>query len=300
MIDHSITYQGDSLGFLLIHGLGGTPLELKYVATGLARAGHTVQCCQLPGHCGTEADLIASRWQDWSGAVAAAYADLRQHCEHVVVGGLSMGAILSLDLAAEAEVKPDALALFAPTLWYDGWGVPWYSFLVRLLHETPLRHIAYCTEREPYGIKNDRLRNIIMSQMQSSDSSAAGCLRTPGEALRQFVRLVDHTKPKLGAIRVPTLVFHPREDDMASLSNAIYLQRRLGGLVDCVVLDDCYHMVTIDQQRDIVVARTLDFAEWIARRHVQRPPAHASHRTAVPMAQKLRTDGLQGATAQDY
>ena len=262
MNDLSLPARG-RIGFLLVHGLGGTPRELRYLAVALERSGHIVHCCKLPGHCGTEQELIASTWIDWSGAVASAYATLRSQCSHVIAGGLSMGAILALNLAAEVEHKPDGLLLLAPTFWYDGWAVPWYSFLVRVLKDTPIRHIAYSTEREPYGIKDKRVRRIVMRQMMSGDNSEAGCIRTPGEALRQFVNLVDHVKPRLGSIKCPALVLHPREDDMASLSNAELLQRKLGGIVECVVLDDCHHMITIDQQRDLVVDKTIRFTEWL-------------------------------------
>jgi len=40
--DLSYSFAGARTGFLLIHGLGGTPVELKYVAKGLARRGFTV------------------------------------------------------------------------------------------------------------------------------------------------------------------------------------------------------------------------------------------------------------------
>jgi carboxylesterase len=53
---------------------------------------------------------------------------------------------------------------------------------------------------------------------------------------------------------------HPRYDDIASLKNAQYLQTHLGGLVETVVLDDSYHMVTLDRQRQVVVERSLAFA----------------------------------------
>jgi carboxylesterase len=261
--DYSITHQGGSLGYLLVHGLGGAPGELSYLAGTLAKSGYAVHCCQLPGHCRSQADLIASRWEDWSAAVATAYGEMRNRCQRVIVGGLSMGAILALNLAADAKVKPDGVVLLAPALWYDGWAVPWYSFLIRLLKDTPIRHFAYSSEREPYGIKDERVRRLVLRHLLSGDNAAAGCLRTPGEALRQFVKLVDHVKPKLGSIKCPSLVLHSREDDMASLSNAVFLQRHLGGLVDCVVLDDCYHMVTIDQQRHLVVDKTRRFTEWL-------------------------------------
>ena len=50
---------------------------------------------------------------------------------------------------------------------------------------------------------------------------------------------------------------------MASLRNAHYLQKHLGGLVDTLVLDNSYHMVTLDQQRHIVAQRAVSFVEWL-------------------------------------
>jgi carboxylesterase len=50
--DKSFRFAGGPMGFLLIHGLGGTPNEMRYIALGLARAGHTVHVPQLAGHCG--------------------------------------------------------------------------------------------------------------------------------------------------------------------------------------------------------------------------------------------------------
>ena len=65
-------------------------------------------------------------------------------------------------------------------------------------------------------------------------------------------------------MRQPSLIVHPRDDDMASLRNAQYLQANLGGLVDTVILDDSYHMVTLDQQRHIVAERSVDFVGRVA------------------------------------
>jgi carboxylesterase len=64
-------------------------------------------------------------------------------------------------------------------------------------------------------------------------------------------------------VRQPTLIVHPRQDDIASLKNAHYLQANLGGLVDTLVLDNSYHMVTLDQQRHIVAERTAGFVAWV-------------------------------------
>src|SRR5258708_38513105 len=89
--DRSFTLKGGKTGFLLIHGLGGTPLELKFVAKGLARRGFTVHCCQLAGHCGDEQDLLATGWRDWHASGGVARDRMRASFDTVIVGGLSMG-----------------------------------------------------------------------------------------------------------------------------------------------------------------------------------------------------------------
>src|SRR5215467_13836316 len=63
--DKSFRLAGGHTGFLLIHGLGGTPIEMRYIAQGLARAGYTVHVPQLAGHCATAEELWATTWQHW-------------------------------------------------------------------------------------------------------------------------------------------------------------------------------------------------------------------------------------------
>src|SRR5215470_20129737 len=89
--DRSLFVEGGRLGVLLIHGLGGTPVELRFIAQGLARAGHTSYCCQLAGHCGTPEELRRSTWREWYASVEAAHDRLKEHCDTILVGGLSMG-----------------------------------------------------------------------------------------------------------------------------------------------------------------------------------------------------------------
>ena len=71
--------------------------------------------------------------------------------------------------------------------------------------------------------------------------------------------LVATVRKNLGSIRQPALVVHPRNDDMANIDNAFYAQRHLGGIVECLVLDDSYHIVTLDQQRQLVAERSAQF-----------------------------------------
>lgn len=270
-IDHSLFFEGGKTGILLIHGLGGTPAELKMVAAGLQKQGFTVSCCELAGHCGTEEDLIKTGWHDWAASVDRALDDLSGKCGIVLAGGLSMGAILALYAAAKRPEKISGLLLYAPTLWYDGFSVPWYAFLLKWFINTPPGQRYRFREREPYGIKDERIRKLIMRAMGQGKSSEAGLASTPSQSLQQLWELVDIVKPQLPGIKTPALIVHAREDDISDLSNTIYLQRKLGGLVDTLVLDDSYHIVTIDRQRSLVVDRSAAFARWIARLAESKP-----------------------------
>ena len=131
--DNSFYFPGGRAGILLIHGLTGTPTEMKFVGKGLAQAGFTVYGMQLDGHCGSEADLLTTGWPDWYASVERAYDRLSRDVDVVFAAGLSMGAVLALHLAAE---RPDALrgvALYSTTLWYDGWAIPPTRHLLPLL-----------------------------------------------------------------------------------------------------------------------------------------------------------------------
>ena len=102
-----------------------------------------------------------------------------------------------------------------------------------------------------------------------------------GGLVLQFRRMVAEVKRTLPGIRQHTLIFHPRHDDQSDLANAFDLQRRLGGLVEAVILDDCYHLVTLDQQRHIVMDRSIDFVGRLAVREGEQSVAEVVKGTAT-------------------
>jgi carboxylesterase len=279
--DHSYRVAGGRVGVLLLHGLCGTPTEMRFVANGLARAGYTVHCPQLAGHCGTEEDIKNTTWQDWYASAEAALIEIRKECDIVIVGGLSTGAVLSLLLAANHPDMVQGTALFAPTLWLNGWLIPWHARLFRMVFSKRIANMIGFPDLHPHGIKDQRIRDFIQSALFSGDSSTAGLPNTPGGAVLEHRRLVNATKRRIGDIHQPALIVHPREDDYADLDNAWYLQRNLKGMVDMVVLEDSYHIVTVDRQRHVVVDRATTFVEMVVKR-LQAAKVKAATRASSP------------------
>ncbi len=268
LVDRSTFHRGSRTGLLLVHGLGGTPIELRFVAQGLARAGYTVYCCQLEGHGGSFNDLRRSTWRQWYASVVEALDRLRETCDVIIAGGLSTGALLAMHLAHQRGQDVAGLLLYAPSLRLDGWAMPWYMDLLHLVRPTPLPLELKLSDRHPYGFKDERIRRLVLQSLMSGESGEAGIEGTPLRTFAHFNALASVVKRELREIETPTLILHPREDDVASLSNALLIQRDLSGLVELVVLNDCYHMITMDRQRHIVVDRTVGFVERMEARYV--------------------------------
>lgn len=276
-------FRGGRSGVLLIHGLTGTPSEMRQVGRGLHKAGYSVYGMQLAGHCGSEADLLATGWQDWYASVGEAAERFGAGLDRLFVGGLSMGALLALKLAADRPRQVAGLALYGTTLRYDGWAVPRISrlsFLLPLVTALGLGRRRRTMEAFPYGIRDERIRARIAGAMLSGDSAAAGLAGNPWPSLAQFQRLSWRVRRQLHQVRAPSLLVHAREDDIASLRNAREVADRVHGPSELLVLEHSYHMVTVDAERDLVARRSADFFRAIV---VEAPERAAAAPLVAPL-----------------
>lgn len=255
-----IRHDGNRFGFLIVHRLGGTPHDAAYVADGLARAGYSVDCPLLYGHGGSRVLLAATTWQQWYQSVLVAHTRLAERCDVVMAGGIGVGAMLSLMLAADKANKVDALALFAPTFWPNGWAMPWYGHALKLIGNKRLANLFSFNERPPYGIKDEALRAQSMRDIESTGRHPDDVLGRSGGTMLEVKWLAQATSTRLGEVTQPCLIFHPRHDDRSALDASQMLQRKLRGVVDLVVLEDSYHLVTRDRQRALVLEKVLEFA----------------------------------------
>ncbi len=98
---------------LLIHGFSASPHEVLDLALTMHRELNlTVYAPLLAGHGGDDRDLRYARWEDWNASVQPAFSVLKKSCDEVVVGGVSLGADLALDIAKQNEV--DAIIAVSP------------------------------------------------------------------------------------------------------------------------------------------------------------------------------------------
>src|SRR5438552_9994297 len=113
-------------------------------------------------------------------------------------------------------------------------------------------------EEDPFGIKNEQLRAIVKAKFERGENFQYRWV--PLECLRQVDRLRAIVMAGASKIACHTLVVHAREDELTSLRSANFLVEKIGGgRARMVVLEDSYHMICVDNDREIVAKNVLEF-----------------------------------------
>jgi carboxylesterase len=270
---------------LLLHGLAGSPAEMRSLARCLQQAGFSVHVPAIPG-CGfgTRANPFdTGTWEQWAAYASGVLETLSQRHDRIYVAGLCIGAVVALRLAIEHPRRIRAMALISTTLHHDGWATPWYFRMARLACHTPLGRRAKLHERFPYGLKNDRLRERIARAMQTEGSSAAGAEFLPLSGLHQAYRLSAAVRRDIGQVTTPCLVLHSIDDDVASTRSAEFVARNVDtSEVRTVLYRESYHILTMDNDKEAVADETIGFF----RRHGAEatPPERVRDRGELSLA----------------
>lgn len=103
---------GEGPACLLVHGFTGSPWEMRPLGEALAARGFRAVGIRLPGHGTTPEAMLDVGLREWRAAVDEALERLGG--PGVCVAGLSMGALLALDVAARFPGRVRKLALLAP------------------------------------------------------------------------------------------------------------------------------------------------------------------------------------------
>ena len=250
---------------LLIHGLTGTPAEMRPIAKRLAKQGFSIMCPALAGHCRDAGDLRKSKWQDWYASMADAFDALNAKHRRVFVAGLSIGALLAIKIAAEKGEAVAGLGLMSSTFFYDGWNMPRLKrkFLLPVVLHSPLRYFLHWNETPPYGIKCERTRAMVHAVLENRDAQATekvGIFRTSAVTIHESNRFIKVATAALPQVKSPALIVHSTEDDTASLKNAHFVEKRIASKkIETFFVDDTYHVLTLDKRRDDIARRMADF-----------------------------------------
>jgi len=279
---------GAGTGALLIHGLGGTQFDLGPMHKALRRAGVQTHAVTLPGHGGQPEDLVPVLAEDWLDTVLQAYDALADQYETFHVMGMCLGGLLAAALCERRQHRKGKLVTLAAPVYIDGWSTPWYRFLRYPVYRIPgLPARMRVEEDEPYGIKNDLVRAIVKAKFERGDNFHYRWV--PLACVRQVDRLRGWVLRGAHRIACPTLSMHAREDELTSLKSLDFLGRAIPQ-IQTVVLENSYHMICVDNDREQVVSGVLDFFGLQPDTASPRARRQARAAVEVPMdAEAVRT-----------
>ena len=241
--------DGSEVGVLLSHGFTGSPQSLRPWAEHLAAAGLTVRLPRLPGHGTRWQDLNDTRWPDWYGELERAFDDLRGRCRQVFGMGLSMGGTLVIRLAEQRPAEVAGLVLVNPSLGTERKDV---KYALPLLHRV-VPSLA--------GIGSD-IRKPGVTELAYE--------RTPLRAMQSLSRLWPLVVADLGLVTAPVLLYRSRVDHVVEpMSGRLLRDGASSTEVTEVILEDSYHVATLDHDAPAIFAGSLDFV----RAHISAPAA---------------------------
>lgn len=230
---------------LLLHGFTGTPWDVRPLGDALAARGYRVHAPLLPGHGLVPEAMLHVRAADWVAASEAALA--RLPLGPVFVGGLSMGGLLALVLAARYPERVRALALLAPAVRFKG---PLMTFL------RATRKVPWLEWVKPWVHKT-------ATDLSDPDALRRAPLipRFPSARLGDLWTLQDLASDAEPKVRAPTLIVVAEHDHVVDPDAGAYLQHRLAAAseIRCVRMARGFHILPRDVDGPAVAREVTDF-----------------------------------------
>ena len=238
-------FPGNETGCLLIHGLTGTPKEMRWMGEYLATKGHTVFGIRLFGHATQPEDLKRARWQDWLTNAEEGWYLISSMVTRVFLVGLSMGGALSLLLASKFP-SAGVVIMATPHHLPDDPRVHW----IRLLNHL----VPYIPKGPPDWFDLDAYKE----QASYKVNATRGFIE-----LNNLLSQMDTILPK---VKVPTLLIYSKNDNVVKLRDGHMqiIYDKLGSLNKRkLVIEKSGHVIPRDLQRYFVFEAVANFIHEI-------------------------------------
>ena len=242
-LDGPFFHAGSKSGVLVLHGIGGTPANVRATADRLAAEGHTVCAPLLPGHGKTVEDLAASGERDWIFCAKSGLRALREAgCSRLYAVGLSLGGLISGLLAEEEDLA--GCVMICPPVRMKGY----------------LRFAGAVSGLFPYVQYGDKKADRALKDAYHS--------MLPGMAtakMRDLGRMGKRFSGEIGRIRCPLLAIEAGLDNKVDPDTFRILKEGVPGM-EYRLFPDAAHGCTYGEKREEVAACV---ADWIRAREAE-------------------------------
>ncbi|MBN2223480.1 MAG: alpha/beta fold hydrolase [Deltaproteobacteria bacterium] len=238
---------GKDKAVLLLHGLTGTPSEMRFLGEYLHRAGYHVRAPLLPGHGTDIKDLNKTTWRDWFGRAEIDFLALSAHFPKVFIAGMSMGGLLCLSLMANKFGRITGGAALATPMAFSDWKARC------LLPVAGVTGLKYLIPDLPKAVADVALPGGRTHVCYERDSVIAAV---------SILRLMKRVRTHLPMVEDPLLIMQSVNDTVVAHRSADIIYGGVSSAVkEKVMLQRSYHTITVDVEKELVAKTVLEFFE---------------------------------------
>lgn len=236
-------HPGNEIGCLLLHGFTSSPDELRELGDHLAGRGYTVLGVRLFGHATRERDMNRARYRDWIASAEDGFHMLRPNCEHMVLIGLSMGAVLSLILTARWTTS-GVVAMGTPFKLPNDPRLPF------------ARPLSFIWPRVPKP-KSRRHEDEEWPPHVAYE-------HYPTHAIAELNELLAVMRASLAEVTAPVLLMHALEDSAVDPEHLHMIQSELRSAESrSMLIEDSGHLIPVDDQRQRAFRAIAEFVKEV-------------------------------------
>jgi esterase/lipase len=199
-------------GVVLVHSYLANPEEVRQLACYLSGRGIWVYVPRLAGHGTGPKDLEKRTYEEWLEAVETGYAIISTLCEKVILGGMSVGGCLALNLAARVKGIAGVFEVCPPFALHD--------------FSTEFMPSIDVWNRILAKIKGNSLEDPFF-EFQPDDPGMSYD-RNPVFGVREVGRLLDHLRLKLEKVQNPILIIQASDNPVVAQKGSRELFDQLG------------------------------------------------------------------------
>ena len=234
--------QGNEIGVLLTHGFSSTAQEMQELSHLLNEEnGYTTFAVLLAGHGTSPGDLAQTDMIDWYKSFKEGFDLLKQTCSKIILVGHSMGATLSLLLAANEPV--DAIVTMCAPVKVEYFMQDYLFLIADLLKYFPRR------KEEVALMDKHKMLNYRVSSLKAVDN---------------LLELMEIARDEIHKVTAPILTITAGKDKRVPLYNAEKIRSQVNSKIkEDFFAPESHHTVLFGPEKQQVMREIQRFIKTV-------------------------------------
>jgi len=169
---------------------------------------------------------------------------------------------------AENNNDITGIVALSTTLFLDGFCIPWTISLLPFALSTIIRFYYTFPEDDCFGVKNERTRKSLAKITAKANISMDNY---PLNCVDGLLKLSKNVRKNLKNVTCPILCIHSKYDNLSSTKGAkVVLDGVSSEIKKYVELNDSYHMVLYDNEKEFVMNTVKEFLDELIPQKTQQ------------------------------